>query len=479
MKKAINDKNIKKIRNELNPKINPFNNNKEKNINNLNKNKSRYNSNYTLNPDSTRHKKKRKKTFLIGDSSNNLTDSTTFDIGNNLSNMKRQLNNVSVNRKNILKIQKRSKDSPKNMYFLSTIRKNRKIIKGDGWSDALSRKKQISFSILKSTFDKFDLIAKNKELENENNLLKENNKFLLSQIKKLKKNMFNNNLKELSSPEKVSQRGTENSENKNKVKSVFDILDKYKKEIGILKHKMRNLCEENIQLKEHISTKKKNNNYNINDIYDNIYYSESKENAENSLKNRLSKKKPMIIYNTLDNKKIHRNKRNYEIESSLPYKKKSLNNYRNISPRDDSYNSNIFENFDYNNTFQNSKNERNSYFSNFTEKECNKFNNLLGSFNTKGPNLIVIDNDFRPEDNNMNHTNSINNEIRYFNTKQYPYHNYFKIKGNKIAYNYENVKTPSSLRSELYYKNQLNSLKRKKMPNIENILSEKKMSNEN
>ena len=478
MKKAINDKNIKKIRNELNPKINPFNNNKEKGINNLNKNKLRYNSNYTLNPDSTRHKKKKKKTFLIVDSSNNLTNSTTFDIGNNLSNMKRQLNNVSVNRKNILKIQKRSKDSPKNMYILS-IRKNRKIIKGGGWSDELSRKKQISFSILKSTFEKLDLIAKNKELENENNLLKENNKFLLSQIKKLKKNMINYNQKELSSPEKASQRGTENSENKNKVKSVFDILDKYKKEIGILKHKMRNLYEENIQLKENISTKKKNNNYNINDIYDNIHYSESKENAENSLKNRLSKRKPMIIYNTLDNKKIHRNKRNYEVESSLPYKKKSLNNYRNISPRDDSYNSNILENFDYNNTFKNSKNERNSYFSNYTEKDYSKFNNLLGSFNTKGTNLIVIGNDFRPEDNNINHTNSINNEIRYFTVKQYPYHNYFKIKGNKIAYNYENVKTPSSLRSELYYKNQLNSLKRKKMPNIENILNEKKMSNEN
>ena len=96
----------------------------------------------------------------------------------------------------------------------------------------------------------------------------------MSQIKKLKKNIFNINQKELYSPEKTSQRGTENSENKNKVKSVFDILDKYKKEIGILKHKMKYLCEENIQLKEHISTKKKNNNYNINEIYDNIYYVE-------------------------------------------------------------------------------------------------------------------------------------------------------------------------------------------------------------
>ena len=482
MKKTINDKNIKKIRNELNPKINPFNNNKDKIINSLNKNKLRYNSNYTLNPDISRHRKKRKKTFLIGESSNNLTDSTTFDIGNNLSNMKRQLNNVSVNRKNILKIQKRSKDSSKNMYILSTIRKNRKINKAGEWNDKLLRKKQISFSILRSNFDKLDLVSKNKELEIENTLLKENNKFLLSQIKKFQKNIFNNNNpNEIMSPEKASQRGTENSENKNKVKSVFDILDKYKKEIGFLKHKMKNLFEENIQLKEHISTKKKNNNFNINDINDNIYYVESKENFENSLKNKLSNRNPMITYNTLDTKKIHRNKRNYEneVESSLPYKKKSLNNYRNISPRDESYNSNILENFDYNNTFQNSKNERNSYFSYFSEKDYNKYNNLLSSFNTKGANLILIDNDFRPEDNNINHTNSINNEIRYFNLKQNPYHNYFKIKGNKIAYNYENVKTPSSLRSEIYYKNQLNSLKRKKVPNIENILNEKKLSNEN
>ena len=447
MKKTINDKNIKKIRNELNPKINPFNNKKDKIINSLNKNKLRYNSNYTLNPDISRHRKKRKKTFLIGESSNNLTDSTTFDIGNNLSNMKRQLNNVSVNRKNILKIQKRSKDSSKNMYILSTIRKNRKINKAEEWNDKLLRKKQISFSILRSNFDKLDLVSKNKELEIENTLLKENNKFLLSQIKKFQKNIFNNNNpNEIMSPEKASQRGTENSENKNKVKSVFDILDKYKKEIGFLK-----------------------------------YYVESKENFENSLKNKLSNRNPMIIYNTLDTKKIHRNKRNYEneVESSLPYKKKSLNNYRNISPRDESYNSNILENFDYNNTFQNSKNERNSYFSYFSEKDYNKYNNLLSSFNTKGANLILIDNDFRPEDNNINHTNSINNEIRYFNIKQNPYHNYFKIKGNKIAYNYENVKTPSSLRSEIYYKNQLNSLKRKKVPNIENILNEKKLSNEN
>ena len=458
MKKTINDKNIKKIRNELNPKINPFNNNKDKIINSLNKNKLRYNSNYTLNPDISRHRKKRKKTFLIGESSNNLTDSTTFDIGNNLSNMKRQLNNVSVNRK------------------------NRKINKAGEWNDKLLRKKQISFSILRSNFDKLDLVSKNKELEIENTLLKENNKFLLSQIKKFQKNIFNNNNpNEIMSPEKASQRGTENSENKNKVKSVFDILDKYKKEIGFLKHKMKNLFEENIQLKEHISTKKKNNNFNINGINDNIYYVESKENFENSLKNKLSNRNPMIIYNTLDTKKIHRNKRNYEneVESSLPYKKKSLNNYRNISPRDESYNSNILENFDYNNTFQNSKNERNSYFSYFSEKDYNKYNNLLSSFNTKGANLILIDNDFRPEDNNINHTNSINNEIRYFNMKQYPYHNYIQIKGNKIASNYENVKTPSSLRSEIYYKNQLNSLKRKKVPNIENILNEKKLSNEN
>ena len=479
MKKTINDKNIKKIINELNPKFNPFNINKDINLNNLNKKKLRYNSNYTLNPDGSRHKKKRKKTFLIGESSNNLTDSTTFDIGNNLSNMKKQLNNVSVNRKNVLKIQKRSKDSSKNIYILSTIRKNRKIIKGGGWNDALSRKKQISFSILKSTPDISDLVSKNKELESENKLLKENNKFLLSQIKKLKKNLFNNNPKELNSPEKTSQRGTENSANKNKVKSVFDILDKYKKEIGILKHKMKNLCEENIQLKEHISTKKKNNNYNINEIYDNIYYVESKENTDNFQKNRLSKRNPMITYNTLDSKKVHRNKRNYEVESSLPYRKKSLNNYRNISPRDDSYNSNMLENFEYNNTFQNSKNERNSYFSYYTEKDYNKYNNLLSSFNTKGANLILVDNDFRPEENNINQANSINSEIRYFNLKQYPYHNYIKIKGNKIASNYENVKTPSSLRSELYYKNQLNSLKRKKMPNFENIINKKKFSNEN
>ena len=478
MKKIINDKNIKKIRIELNQKINPFSNNKDKSQNNFNKSKLRYNFNYTLNPDNSRHRKKRKKTLLIGESSNNLTESTTLDIGNNLSNMKRQLNNVSVNRKNVLKIQKRSKDSSKNMYILSTIRKNRKIIKGVGWDDTLSRKKQISFSIMKSTSDILDLVAKNKELECENKLLKENNKFLLSQIKKLKKNILNNNPNELISPEKTSQR-TVISENKNKVQSVFDILDKYKKEIGILKYKMKNLCDENIQLKEHISTKKKNNNYNINEIYDNIYYVESKENADNLQKNRLSKKKPMFTYNTLDTKKMHRNKRNYEIEPSLPYKKKSLNNNGNISPRDDSYNSNLLENFDYNNTFQNSKNERHSYFSNYTEKDNNKYNNLLSSFNKKATNLLLIDYDFKPEENNINQTNSLNNEIRYFNMKQYPYHNYLKIKSNRNAYNYENIKTPSSLRNELYYKNQLNSLKRKKMPNIETILNEKKMSNEN
>ena len=391
--------------------------------------------------------------------------------------MKRQLNNVSVNRKNVLKIQKRSKDSSKNMYILSTIRKTRKIIQGSGWNDPLSRKKQISFSIMKSSSDKLDLVSRNKELETENELLKENNKFLLSQIKKLKKNMINNNQNDLMSPEKMSQRGTENSENKNKVKSVFDILDKYKKEIGVLKHKMKYLCEENIQLKEHISNKKKSNNFNINNMYDNIYYVESKENVDNFQKNRLSNKRPILTYNVLDSKKVHHNERNYGVES-LPYRKKSLNNYRNISPRDDSYKSNIFENLDYN-TFQNSKNERNSYFSNYTEKDYIKYNNLLNSFNTKGTNLILIDNDFRPEENNVNQIKSMNNDNRYFNIKQHPYHNYFNIKNNKIAYNYENVKTPSSLRSELYYKNQLNSLKRKKMPNIENILSEKKLSNEN
>jgi hypothetical protein len=47
---------------------------------------------------------------------------------------------------------------------------------------------QIHFSILNSIDGKYDLITKNKELQNENDLLKENVKFLLSQNKKKEKN---------------------------------------------------------------------------------------------------------------------------------------------------------------------------------------------------------------------------------------------------------------------------------------------------
>ena len=117
---------------------------------------------------------------------------TNHSIGNNLSNIKKQLNNISINEKNTLKITRiNNNETSKNDYKLKNIANI--IYKKIGWK----KSKQTSFSIMKS-IPKNDIMAKNKELQNENESLKENIKFLLGQIKKFKKTEPANNQTEQS-----------------------------------------------------------------------------------------------------------------------------------------------------------------------------------------------------------------------------------------------------------------------------------------
>ena len=422
-----------------------YSKNKNYNINNINKdnnNNISINSNlsYTLKNDIFKHINKRRKRNIKKDSI--FSFKTTYDIGESLSNIKKQLNNISINEKNILKIKKEKKSDSKtkyNKYNLSEATKNNKlksIIKKFKYQysikNALLKSNQISFSIPASNNEKEELIIKNKDLVKENNLLRENIKFLLSQIKSFKKtndskdslkdnikDSIKDNINELITkyinPKKTNNNNSNNNnseqkipeyKNKNKINNVFDILNKYKNEICNLKQKMKKLNNENDKLKEYFNENSKIKN----DKYNTMENTMPLNDIESINKKKLFEKKSII--NTI--KKIPLNNRNKRA-NLIPYTRK---NFTYTSLKTNSFNSNITVNNEFNKKYSRNTFQKNYlYNNNLLNNTSKNLNNMMNSISSKGKHVILIDSDFTGEEKMENQTYYLSCENRANNLK--------------------------------------------------------------
>lgn len=431
-----------------------------------NKNNNRYKNNnlknifnHTFHTDIFNNKNKRNKGALKREVEQSLFQKT-YDIGNSLSNIKKQLSNIVINDRKIIKIPKnKNSDSFSTNYYMSTTNENSKlkdILKKYtqntdrlDFKNVMMKSNQISFTILKSTAENSELLSKNKELQTENSLLKENIKFLLSQIKKSQKNELKNQNEisnKLDSDNNVKNMD-KNSKNKNsnKINSVFDILNKYKKEISSLKKKLEVKNEENEELKKYIS------NY-IGDININIFDNINKKVIKN---NHSIINKP-IIKNTISfNKIIPTNQSNCKISKLNPYKKKTFSKtYSSLNC--EKYKSYLTENninvnnrdnyIQTNNSILNNIYSNSNYGFNFTEHNYGN-NNLLNSFNKKkrGRHLILIDSDFKGDEKIGTQNSVLSCQNRYNDIIN------SDINNHKI---YE-VKSPSSCKNDLYHRKQV------------------------
>ena len=435
------------------------------------------NFNYTFNEEISNNINKIKKRISKKKTCKNFLQ-TAFDIGNSLSNIKKQLNNVSVNEKNVLKISKNKikyNDSYSKIYNLSTTNKSNKLkdllnkykpeskIKNE-----LCKSKQISFSILCSNSEKFELIIKYKDLKNENDLLKENIKFLLSQIKKLKNNELKDSyINELSSKiciNNINNNKTKENKNISKIGNVFDILNKYKKEIYSLKQKLKKLNKENEELR----------NCKENNIIKNYNYKKDLYKKYSIIKNPTFK-------NNISFKKIIPNSGYNNISAHTLYRKKTLNKI-DTSFKFENVNSYCSDNNNYDNndkcdciskiSEQNYINYNipsfNINYSNFNSKNNKNFN----SFNTKKRHLILIDSDFTGDEkigtqNSILSCENINNDKIHKDNIFLNEINYINL-SNKL----KEAKTPSS---KLYYRKTVNNNLNSQIPIIKDKIKRKNL----
>ena len=317
---------------------------------------------------SLRYKSLNNKTFI---SSKSLNKST---INNSLMNISKQLNNISINDVNILKLKnKKNKFNSKNKTDSSleseynNISANRSvkytsiIYKNKPHFDELYHIK-FSFCHTESFSIKGDkniyLLNKN-DLRKKNFILKENLKFLLNEIKKYKKS-------------EATKDDNQIKEYENKIEYYINEIKKYKKDIIILKEKYNNDIKENNLLQKYIQSGiYKLNDFNElhslskTDLNKSITY---KSNLNNLKNNNLNLKK----CNTKDKNII---KENYITTTSRNNKTIDLNIINNI-------NSNKYLLIDDKNSFQNTE-ENNKHINNnlsnnryvFNSRIINKNNN--------------------------------------------------------------------------------------------------------
>ena len=426
----------------INKKYNKFSNNNNRNNNS--------NNNYNFNTEIWPKKNKKMKRIK----NEGKYSQKTYDIENSLSNIKKQLNNVSINEKHILKIHTNkasNSNSLNKLYHFSTKKANTlsNLLNNNKFEiekrNLILEINHISFSILKSTSGKYDLFLKNKELQNENNLLKENVKFLLSQIKKYKKIESKKKLNEMpKTNEDINIKNNYKKLEKNKINNVFDIINKYKKEIMALKSKLKNITKQNEELKEYISNNEKAVNLSFN-------------NMKHFFKKDSILKKPKIKNNTLFNHKFYYNQKNNNNKDNIPlYKKKTFNKTFSSFKRNP-YNTYDGENTNGERFIQTFNNTKNNLFDtnevknfNYTEKNYKNNNNIIDKFNSKIKHLIIIDSEFTGEEKIENQINTFkkNRKINYrnFNNK----------------YNNENAHS-TSINNDLYYKKTIDSSKLKKI----------------
>lgn len=452
-----------------------------------NKKNNRYNNsnlknkfNNTFHTDIFNHKNKRNKGTIKREVDQSIFQKT-YDIGNSLSNIKKQLSNIVINDRKIIKIPKnKNSDSFSSNYYNSSTNESNKLkdilkkytqnTERKDYNYVMMKSNQISFTILKSTTENSELLLKNNELQNENSLLKENIKFLLSQIKKTQKNELKNQneiTNKIDSDNNIKNM-EKNCKNKNgnKINSVFDILNKYKKEISSLKKKLEVKNEENKELKKYISNYISDININI---FDNINKKVIKNN--NSILN-----KP-IIKNTISfNKIIPTAQSNYcKISKLNPYKKKTFSKtYSSLNC--EKYKSYLTENnismnnrdnyMQTNNNFINNIYSNSNYRFNFTEHNYAN-NNLLNSFNKKkrGRHLILIDSDFTGDEKIGTQNSVLSCQNRYNDI----------INSDNNNHKIYEVKTPSSCNNDLYHRKQVSPGSKILEPNSKIIINKKEM----
>jgi hypothetical protein len=211
-----------------------------------------------------------------------------------LINISKQLSNISINDVNILKFKnernkinsKNKKDSTlqkeiDNNYINKSFSKYKCKIYNNLASfstdvndfNDLSLKffHAISFSI---KADKNIYLLNKNDLRKKNFILRENIKFLLNEIKKHKNNKITNEFKQI-------------KEYENKIEYYVNEINKYKRDIIILKEKYNDILEENKKLKDYIqsgeSKRSIKTNY-INNTNNNLIKS-MKSNKSNRLKN--------------------------------------------------------------------------------------------------------------------------------------------------------------------------------------------------
>ena len=453
-------------------------NNIHKDISTYNSNNNNINNNYNYNFNSEYLKKSKRKKRNRNDR-DQITSQTTYDIGTSLSSIKKQLNNISINGKNPLKISRiKSGESPNNKsYFLSVKEKHQKSMSKNNleynreksiWNNIIIEKKQISFSILKKTSEKYDIILKNKDLEKENDLLKENIKFLLSQIKKMKKiDGIKDSLTKKVNDNEIEKDTNKNvaNNNNNKLNNVFDIINKYKKDIIALKQELIKLNKENKELKESII------NNSINEIKEKQYPVNSMKVFQK--KNILTSRQTKDSFNTLFNNNPPLNHRNKGVDL-LPYRKKSFNK--------------TFSKKDKFSTFNNERNTNNFNYKcklkHYNEKYCfNTERNKKKVFSTinnniKDENTIIIDSDFAGDEKDLRLINSITTKNKLNHNLHFSTINHNDTnRRNRCLRDSAQVITSNICKKDLYHKKQVSSNKSKTI-SIKNYFTKKNLFNE-
>jgi hypothetical protein len=211
-----------------------------------------------------------------------------------LINISKQLSNISINDVNILKFKnernkinsKNKKDSTlqkeiDNNYINKSFSKYKCKIYNNlaSFSTDVNDFNDLSFKFFHAISfsikaDKNIYLLNKNDLRKKNFILKENIKFLLNEIKKHKNNKITNEFKQI-------------KEYENKIEYYVNEINKYKRDIIILKEKYNDILEENKKLKDYIqsgeSKRSIKTNY-INNTNNNLIKS-MKSNKSNRLKN--------------------------------------------------------------------------------------------------------------------------------------------------------------------------------------------------
>ena len=315
-------------------------------------------------------------------------------INSSLSNISKQLNNISINDINILKLKNEKKrvnsKNKKNYTYREKTYTNNLLNRSfkytritynpfpsfdDIYDINYSFCHSESFSILAN---KYIATLNKNDLRKKNYILKENLKFLLNEIKKYKKTEINNEDNQI-------------KEYENKIEYYINEIKKYKKEIIILKEKYEKLVKENKELQKLIKFDNNNsrlNTYQGNNLLNKTDLNKSIANNQiNNIKNLKSFKNINLNIKNYINKNKKIIKDNYSSGTTKPSRNNKLNDINKINNISNT-NSNKYLYIDDKNTIQNSKDIKLV----LNENISNNSGFILNSKIIKKNNKIIINN---------------------------------------------------------------------------------------